>query len=311
MIDEHRPALHIAVRGIVMAHLRVRTAERDLHSGVYGGVALNAAHVLTQMLAQVVARPRRPPARGVARGPAAAERRGDRVLGRAAGRGGGPGRGRRARDRTGRRRRVLRAHLGGREPRRQRHGERRRAAAAHDHPVHGERAPDGARRARPERRRDRSGAGAHPARGGARRAPRSSSRSSRASPPASIAADPVLALAREAIGRAAGAQPLFVRTGGSIPILGGLAQRGIPTVLSGLRTRRRRHPRAGRELPPGEPRPRRARSARALRGPGDAAIAQIKGSDPLYAAREGVTGRPRARPPCPRARSARRSRRPT
>ena len=33
MIDEARPALHIAVRGIVMAHVRVRTAERDLHSG--------------------------------------------------------------------------------------------------------------------------------------------------------------------------------------------------------------------------------------------------------------------------------------
>jgi acetylornithine deacetylase/succinyl-diaminopimelate desuccinylase-like protein len=48
------------------------------------------------------------------------------------------------------------------------------------------------------------------------------------------AADPVLALARDAIGRAAGAQPLLVRTGGSIPIMGGLAQRGIPTVLSGF-----------------------------------------------------------------------------
>ncbi len=43
MIDEAHPALDIAVRGAIMAaHLRVRTAERDLHSGVYGGVALNA-----------------------------------------------------------------------------------------------------------------------------------------------------------------------------------------------------------------------------------------------------------------------------
>jgi acetylornithine deacetylase/succinyl-diaminopimelate desuccinylase-like protein len=44
----------------------------------------------------------------------------------------------------------------------------------------------------------------------------------------------VLGLARDAIGRAAGSRPLFVRTGGSIPILGGLAERGIPTILSGF-----------------------------------------------------------------------------
>ena len=44
----------------------------------------------------------------------------------------------------------------------------------------------------------------------------------------------MLALARDAIGRAVGARPLFVRTGGSIPILGALARRGIPTVLSGF-----------------------------------------------------------------------------
>src|SRR4029077_10396136 len=51
VVDEHRPALHIAVRGVVMAHVRVRAGSRDLHSGVYGGVALNAAHVLMPMLA--------------------------------------------------------------------------------------------------------------------------------------------------------------------------------------------------------------------------------------------------------------------
>ena len=57
MVGEQRPAMHIAVRGTVMAHLRVRTASRDVHSGVYGGVALSAPHVLTQMLAEVVAGP--------------------------------------------------------------------------------------------------------------------------------------------------------------------------------------------------------------------------------------------------------------
>ena len=57
MVDEQRPALHIAVRGVIVAHVRVRTASRDLHSGVYGGVALSAPHVLTKMLAEVVAGP--------------------------------------------------------------------------------------------------------------------------------------------------------------------------------------------------------------------------------------------------------------
>src|SRR4029077_12622231 len=42
------------------------------------------------------------------------------------------------------------------------------------------------------------------------------------------ASDPVLELARDAIGRAVGARPLFVRTGGSIPILRGLREGGHP-----------------------------------------------------------------------------------
>ena len=42
-------------------HLRVRTGERDLHSGLFGGAALNAANSLAQMLAAVVARDGRLP----------------------------------------------------------------------------------------------------------------------------------------------------------------------------------------------------------------------------------------------------------
>ena len=37
--------------------ITVRTAERDLHSGIYGGSVLNALHVLHAMLAQVVPGP--------------------------------------------------------------------------------------------------------------------------------------------------------------------------------------------------------------------------------------------------------------
>ena len=57
MVDERTPAITIGLRGLVMAHLRVRTADRDLHSGVYGGSALNALHALHAMLSAVVPGP--------------------------------------------------------------------------------------------------------------------------------------------------------------------------------------------------------------------------------------------------------------
>ena len=44
------PAFYVATRGIVYMHLRVRAGERDLHSGMYGGAALNAMHALSQAL---------------------------------------------------------------------------------------------------------------------------------------------------------------------------------------------------------------------------------------------------------------------
>ena len=54
MPDERTPALTVATRGIVMAHLEVRTGERDAHSGLYGGAALNAFHALHRALAAVL-----------------------------------------------------------------------------------------------------------------------------------------------------------------------------------------------------------------------------------------------------------------
>lgn len=44
------PAFYVATRGIVYMHLKVRAGDRDLHSGMYGGAALNAAHALTKAL---------------------------------------------------------------------------------------------------------------------------------------------------------------------------------------------------------------------------------------------------------------------
>ncbi len=55
MIRRDVPAFNIATRGIAYFHVVVRTGDRDLHSGVYGGAALNAAHALMQALGGLIA----------------------------------------------------------------------------------------------------------------------------------------------------------------------------------------------------------------------------------------------------------------
>jgi acetylornithine deacetylase/succinyl-diaminopimelate desuccinylase-like protein len=57
MLDENTPAITLAVRGIVSFAVDVVCATRDLHSGMYGGAALNAVHVLQQMLDEVLPGP--------------------------------------------------------------------------------------------------------------------------------------------------------------------------------------------------------------------------------------------------------------
>jgi acetylornithine deacetylase/succinyl-diaminopimelate desuccinylase-like protein len=55
------PEFAVATRGLVYFHVSVRTGERDLHSGIFGGSALNAMHALTQILAAVQPREGRLP----------------------------------------------------------------------------------------------------------------------------------------------------------------------------------------------------------------------------------------------------------
>ena len=61
MPEQGVPAFYVATRGIVYMHVRVRTGERDLHSGMYGGAALNATHALLQALSGVLPRDGRLP----------------------------------------------------------------------------------------------------------------------------------------------------------------------------------------------------------------------------------------------------------
>ena len=57
MLRRDVPTIELATRGLVGVDVKVRTGERDLHSGMYGGVALNAIHVLTRCLETVLAGP--------------------------------------------------------------------------------------------------------------------------------------------------------------------------------------------------------------------------------------------------------------
>ena len=47
------PAVYTALRGMCYAEIHVRTLQRDLHSGTYGGVAPNALETLARMLAEL------------------------------------------------------------------------------------------------------------------------------------------------------------------------------------------------------------------------------------------------------------------
>jgi acetylornithine deacetylase/succinyl-diaminopimelate desuccinylase-like protein len=55
MLRPGAPVFHVATRGLVYFHVSVRTGERDLHSGVFGGAALNATHALMETLRGVLA----------------------------------------------------------------------------------------------------------------------------------------------------------------------------------------------------------------------------------------------------------------
>jgi acetylornithine deacetylase/succinyl-diaminopimelate desuccinylase-like protein len=54
MVARDVPAFNIATRGLCYFHVTLRTGGRDLHSGMYGGAALNAVNALTRVLQAVL-----------------------------------------------------------------------------------------------------------------------------------------------------------------------------------------------------------------------------------------------------------------
>jgi acetylornithine deacetylase/succinyl-diaminopimelate desuccinylase-like protein len=57
MLKRGVPTIELATRGLVAFDVSVTTGERDLHSGMYGGAALNAIHVLMRCFGAVLAGP--------------------------------------------------------------------------------------------------------------------------------------------------------------------------------------------------------------------------------------------------------------
>lgn len=53
LFEDAVPAITTMLRGLAKSEFTVRAADRDLHSGMYGGLARNPIHVMTRMLAEL------------------------------------------------------------------------------------------------------------------------------------------------------------------------------------------------------------------------------------------------------------------
>ena len=234
MIRRGVPAFNVATRGILYFHLTLRTGERDLHSGIYGGAALNAAHALMATLDALVAHDGvldESLRKGIV-APTEEELRGWREL--------PPGSDELAdqgarREGRARRRRLLSPDVRRAGARRERH-RGRLAVPAEDRPagrgcrerVAQARAGPGRRRRSPPRS---SGCCERPL----RPARSSRSRSGEQSPPGLVSPDSkVVQLGLDAFERVVGRRPALIRSGGTLPIVPALSAKGIPTVITGF-----------------------------------------------------------------------------
>jgi acetylornithine deacetylase/succinyl-diaminopimelate desuccinylase-like protein len=230
MADEDTPAITVGLRGMVMVEIEVRTAERDLHSGLYGGSVLNALHVLNAMAATVAPGPDgrvREELRVGIEPPAEAEieswkrlKPGDEVISEVGGRPVAPGAGSHYYARNGADASLEINELRGGEPRTvvpatargaisMRLAPRQDSAAMKDEleRLLMSAVPEGAEVSF-------SWHAAEPALSDPESAP--------------------VRLAAEALSRACGTPAALVRSGGSIPAVAELMNHGIPTVVSGF-----------------------------------------------------------------------------
>jgi acetylornithine deacetylase/succinyl-diaminopimelate desuccinylase-like protein len=227
------PELNIAMRGICYFHVEVRTGARDLHSGMYGGAALNAMHALLQTLAAALPRDGRlaEPLRAGVRPPSADELAGWSALqpgAEALAEQGAQPADARAADEF-----YLRTWA---EPSIDVHG----LAGGSPHliktvlPVHaeanvsirlvGDQDPNVIAVSFERLLREAAPAGAELTVSVLQR-----------NKPARIPADsPAIEIALDAFEAVVGRRPLLVRSGGSIPLVAALTERGIPAIVTGF-----------------------------------------------------------------------------
>ena len=233
MKTRNTPEFVVATRGLVALDVEVRTGERDLHSGHYGGTALNAIHALAQALTALFPRSGRlpEPLRAGVTAPTADEAAGWRDLPPGAEelrRVGAPPLDERAAEEFYERVFVepsvdVTGILGGKPGMRNTTLVSRASAGITIRVAPGQ-DPEVLAAAAEELLRTALPAGA---------ALEILARD--LTPPAVLPRDTeVLALARDAFEGVFGRRPLIVRVGGTLPITAALAARGIPTVMAGL-----------------------------------------------------------------------------
>jgi acetylornithine deacetylase/succinyl-diaminopimelate desuccinylase-like protein len=230
MADERTPAIDVASRGLLQAEIEVRTAAHDLHSGLYGGAILNAAHVLMAMLMEVApdAAGRVRPELGAGAVPPAQEERESwarlpRGAEAIAGVGAvevAPGAGDELWERTGAQAAV--------DVNMVTVGEPRTIVPAVARGYVSVRLAPGQRAAEIAPELERLLRSAAPA--GAQ----VSIELTLADPVLFDPSDPALQIAATALERACGVPPAFVRLGGTLPLLAVLAERGITSIVSGF-----------------------------------------------------------------------------
>jgi acetylornithine deacetylase/succinyl-diaminopimelate desuccinylase-like protein len=229
MPREDVPAFDLGTRGLIYYHVRLRTGERDLHSGVFGGAALNATHALMRTLDAVISLPDELRAGVVA--PNDEERRswaeldpGQSVLEEAAAR---------PADERAAEEFYLRTLAG---PAVDVHGLSGGEAALQKTvlPVAAE-ANVSIRLAPGQDVEEIDGAFQHLLREAAPAGADLEIERRSSAPAGLIPPDaPAVRLAQDAFERVLGRRPLLLRSGGTLPIVPALADKGIPTILSGF-----------------------------------------------------------------------------
>ncbi len=233
MVERDVPAFNVAVRGLVYFHVTVRTGQRDLHSGIYGGASLNAMHALVRALEGVMPRDGRVP-EALRQGVVAAaseEVEGWAALPQGAAEladaGSTPADDRAGREfylRTWAEPSVDVHGIEGGSPVLQKTVIPVEARANVSIRLVGNQDPEVIAEAFERLLREAAPPGAEVA------VERWSS-----APPGLIPPDaPALVLAQDAFEHVLGVRPLLVRTGGAIPLVSALAAQGVPTILSGF-----------------------------------------------------------------------------